>query len=1022
MKVLWLVSITIPAAASNIQLLAASGTIEGLSNTFSVTDPPSFSVSLPASASESAGTMAGTVALNAPLGTPAVVDLASSDITAAVPSTATVTIPAGATTASFQLNIIDDSLQDGAQPATITASASGIVSGSAVISVKDDELHHFSFNTIASPQSTGGLFPVTIHARTLDNQPAAAFDGGTAALAVEIAGSPSVITPAATGAFAAGSWSGNVSLAGLGSAVITATSGTSTGSSNAFTLTAPAISVSLPISAGESAGSAAGTVSLSAPLQTAITVGLSSSDTTEAAPAAASIDIPAGSISAGFTLSIINDTLQDGAQPATITASSPGLTSGSAAISIMDDELHHFEVSPVASPQIRNAPFNVGFFAKAIDGSTIASYGGSPVLTGADGGSALAVSPPALGGFAAGEKTAAVTVADFAANAVLTVTDTAAGVSGSGNTFEVTHGPAMQFAWSTAPSPQVAGVPFPVTIQAKDDFGNTVPAYTGTASLAASTGGSSTRMVGDGSTTNVMPFNTIFTKCRTQEVHLAGEVGGSTVISSLAINLTAVPLTVTLTDFTIRMKHTTRTGYSGSSDYIWESSGFTTVYQGNPTLSTAGYVTFNFTTPFAYDGASNLMVDFSYRSSSTTANRPTAAATARSGSRVIKYYTSSATYGDPLAWTGTTPVAFPENRITDLRLGVDTALPLTPAVTTAFINGSWSGSVTVGAPATSTAVIAVDGPLNGASNIFEVLGSQLAIVPEPPFTGGTSNTLSWNQPAAGLEYELQRSLTDDFSSPASTGFITGSSSVQSGLLDGQAYYYRLRMRRPGANAWTGSWLPPVASTQDATPPVIAASHLTTSAASAALAGTASDAASGIATVLVAGNAASTSDQFASWTSPLSGLSNGPNSITVSASDQAVPPNTATVTAMVFRIADPASDTDGNGLSDLLEHALVIPAGDPNGRSMLPIASMQTDSGTGQRFLTLEYRRRIQRAGLVYTVETSHDLAGWASAGGDVMELSVTPVGDGVTETVRVRITPAVDSTACKFVRLNVTVQ
>jgi len=153
---------------------------------------------------------------------------------------------------------------------------------------------------------------------------------------------------------------------------------------------------------------------------------------------------------------------------------------------------------------------------------------------------------------------------------------------------------------------------------------------------------------------------------------------------------------------------------------------------------------------------------------------------------------------------------------------------------------------------------------------------------------------------------------------------------------------------------------------------------------------------------------------------LTGLVDGTNSITVTAADTAVPPNTTTTTVSVFRIATPAGDPNDNGISALLEHALGIPAGTANARAMLPAAVTETDSGSGQKFLCLEYRRRIQRAGLSYVIETSADLLTWDDTGASVVEKSVVPSGDGITETVVVRVTPAIDLGGAKFVRLRVT--
>ena len=45
---------------------------------------------------------------------------------------------------------------------------------------------------------------------------------------------------------------------------------------------------------------------------------------------------------------------------------------------------------------------------------------------------------------------------------------------------------------------------------------------------------------------------------------------------------------------------------------------------------------------------------------------------------------------------------------------------------------------------------------------------------------------------------------------------------------------------------------------------------------------------------------------------------------------------------------------------------------------------------------------------------------WDDTGASVVEKSVAPTGDGVTETVTVRVTPAMSLGGAKFVRLRVT--
>ncbi|MCX6951195.1 MAG: putative Ig domain-containing protein [Verrucomicrobia bacterium] len=101
-------------------------------------DAGSLALSVPASATETAGTVSGGLSLaSVPVGT-ITVALSSSDPTAAtVPSS--VTFAPGQTTVSFPITIVDDSKIDGPQTTTITASVVGWPAAAATLTVNDNE-------------------------------------------------------------------------------------------------------------------------------------------------------------------------------------------------------------------------------------------------------------------------------------------------------------------------------------------------------------------------------------------------------------------------------------------------------------------------------------------------------------------------------------------------------------------------------------------------------------------------------------------------------------------------------------------------------------------------------------------------------------------------------------------------------------------------------------------------------------------------------------------------------------------
>ncbi|MFN0018150.1 MAG: Ig-like domain-containing protein [Pirellulaceae bacterium] len=157
-------SATISASASGL----ASGNAP-VSVTDDEVDTISLSI-LPGSISENGGTATGTVTRTFLSNAAAlVVNLSSNDIgEAAVP--VSVTIPANQNSATFTVSGVNDVLRDGTQTAVITASASGVSSTTANVSVTDDELDTLTLVLSADLMSeNGGLIFGTLTRVDLSN-------------------------------------------------------------------------------------------------------------------------------------------------------------------------------------------------------------------------------------------------------------------------------------------------------------------------------------------------------------------------------------------------------------------------------------------------------------------------------------------------------------------------------------------------------------------------------------------------------------------------------------------------------------------------------------------------------------------------------------------------------------------------------------------------------------------------------------------------------------------------------------
>ncbi len=362
----------------------------------------------------------------------------------------------------------------------------------------------------------------------------------------------------------------------------------------------------------------------------------------------------------------------------------------------------------------------------------------------------------------------------------------------------LTARPASQFRWNSIASPQEVDAPFAATITALDSAGATVTAFTASAALNGQV--ATTGTVGAGTGAWSFPLGTYYHDARAQVIYLQSELGAATTLNGLALNISSNS-GQTLNNWTIRMKHTTMSAHAPAS---WEgpASGWTTVYQNTATGSATGWVWFAFTTPFQYNGTSNLLVDFSFNNDSYTSYGYVHSSTGAAGRAVVALSDSAA--GDPLDWTGTSnPTPLATNRFPNIRLLTSAAVSITPTNTGAFTAGTWFGTVTVHEACASMTLRAT--ATNGAagdSSPFAVTASATStplvttaaisnITPTAAQGGGTVTSeggaavtrrgLCWGTSAAPT--------TNDFRFDGGTG-AGGFSGNLTSLTPGQLYYAR----------------------------------------------------------------------------------------------------------------------------------------------------------------------------------------------------------------------------------------
>ena len=279
------------------------------------------------SISENGGTTTGTVTRDTPTASALIVSLVSSDTTAAtVPST--VTIPAGATSAPFTVTAVNDANVDGSQVTTISAAANGFVTGTAQLTVVDDDppptvTLSSNIGTIAEATGTA-IFTVTLS--TTSYLPIAIDLGftGTATLANDYTRTGTTIV------IAAGQTVGSVTLTAVQDAVDEAdetviaeitniTNGTELTPQQATVRIADddTRGVIISLASGntsESGGKATFTVVLTSQPTSEVIISLSSSDITEGTVSPAALIFTTANWSNVRTVTItgVDDNIEDG--------------------------------------------------------------------------------------------------------------------------------------------------------------------------------------------------------------------------------------------------------------------------------------------------------------------------------------------------------------------------------------------------------------------------------------------------------------------------------------------------------------------------------------------------------------------------------------------------------------------------------------------------------------------------------------------------------------------------------------
>jgi hypothetical protein len=306
------------------------------------------------------------------------------------------------------------------------------------------------------------------------------------------------------------------------------------------------------------------------------------------------------------------------------------------------------------------------------------------------------------------------------------------------------------FTWNTIPATVPVNFNFIAAMQARTDLNNIFTAFNGVANLTVTSGFIQPQHIGErySNYTTFLPLETNANDCRMQTIYLAGEIGTASTITGLALDVDVLPLP--MKSWTIRLKHTTL-GQFPASGNTWDNTGWTTVYAKDTTINTTGTVKFTFTTPFAYNGTDNLMVDFSFNNNSY-------------GERGEVWYTytpgvvrSQAAYSydvdNPLTWAGSTPPPDPMQSFPNIILYGPAAPTITPTQV-GFSSGNFYNYLKLGSAATNVRITATDvtGKIIATTNPFNVSGYGLAI---SAANGSVQRTPSQTAYAAGTQVTLK---------------------------------------------------------------------------------------------------------------------------------------------------------------------------------------------------------------------------------------------------------------------------
>ena len=418
-------------------------------------------LSIPASIPEGSNG-SGTVLLEGTLATPLTVMLAS-DTPGSLIVPGSVTIPAGSSSAAFDLTASDNALVDGNRTVFLTASADTFASASHSIIVVDDEksLRLILPDVIAEGEFRTGTvslsqtFPDPVIVHLTSNNDAD----------LTVPSSVSVPAGARSATFTMTAQDNQI-VDGLRQRTITASADGffgATGSIKVFD-NEPLVSISCPVLLQEG-WRVSGTVSIPASLPGDLVVTLTS-DNPEALAVPSMVTIPSASRSANFDINAVDNSMRDGTRTATITAAADQYQATTEKVTIRDNEIAGYQFGPLSDIVRVNGPVAISVRPVDIEGNQIGDVSANVNLSLIlPDGTTLPVTPGAIS-LTGGAFNGSVILPDtFATPLQLRVTD-ADGMTGDSTLFDPMHMIYLQtsdLVWDPARSRIYASLPASAT-------------------------------------------------------------------------------------------------------------------------------------------------------------------------------------------------------------------------------------------------------------------------------------------------------------------------------------------------------------------------------------------------------------------------------------------------------------------------------------------------------------------------------------------------------------------------------